>query len=109
MLLRQVGMCIEYMSCGASGPEMKREDTRQDYSRRWNRRTLDAAPADPVVRADARIDGLIRVGDQFPRLFITTPDGVRKEIRRIEYMDLDQHGNDKYPAWTSSLTKEQSR
>lgn len=78
---------------------------------------LYAAPADPinppetdskliVPSADARIDGLIRVGDQFPRLFITTPDGVRKEIRRIEYMDVDVNGKDKYPVWTSSLARE---
>lgn len=50
--VRHIGRCIECLSCGASGPEMKQEDTRQDYIRRWNTRTLDAAPADPVVSAE---------------------------------------------------------
>lgn len=61
-------------------------------------RRLRAAPTLDRVRDDARIDGTIRVGDAFPKLFVTTPDGVRKEIKRIEYVDP------KFPTWNAALT-----
>lgn len=51
---------------------------------------------------NVKIDGALSLRDgSFPRLFVTTPDGVRREIRRIEFMERDERGRDKYPAWTS--------
>ena len=36
--LRKVGRCIECTSCGASGPEMSRDASTEEYIHAWNRR-----------------------------------------------------------------------
>lgn len=54
---------------------------------------------------NVKIDGAMSLREgPFPRLFVTTPDGVRREIRRIEFMERDERGRDKYPPWTSAAT-----
>lgn len=74
---------------------------------RWMRTTIKAGPANEPLRLmgvemDVKIDGSVKVGG-FPRLFVTTPDGKRREIRRMEFFP---EGDKKYSPWESERVDE---